>query len=68
MAKAFILVEADFERLKEKIELHYRKRAEAAQQPWATSFMHDDPRGKSIYDQFKTTWYEICRWTSEVQK
>lgn len=60
--KVHILKDEDFAELLEKIELHYRKRAEKANQPWATSFMREDPRGESIYDQFKGTNYELVRW------
>jgi hypothetical protein len=66
--KAYILKDSDFEELEMKIELHYRKRCENASQPWSTSFAHDDPRGKSIYDQFRGTWYELQVWKSRVTK
>ncbi len=61
--KVYILKDEDFASLARSIELHYRQRAEAAGQPWATSFAVDDPRGESIYDQFKGTWFELCRWS-----
>lgn len=62
MAKVYLMKDEDFADLARRIELHYRKRAEAADQPWATSFSNSDPRGVSIYDQFKATWLELCRW------
>jgi hypothetical protein len=63
--KVFMLKEEDFADLERRVELHYMKRAEHADQPWNTSFRHDDPRGRSVYDQFKSTWFEVCRWTQE---
>lgn len=63
--KAYILKDEDFADLARRIELHYRERAERENQPWGTSFMRDDPRGTSIYDQFKSTWLELCRWAGE---
>ena len=63
--KVYLLKDEDFADLARRIELEYRKRCEDAGQPWATSFQHDDPRGMSIYDQFKLTWFHLCRWASE---
>ena len=60
--KVYILKDNDFADLARSIELHYRERAQDAGQPWDTSFTADDPRGKSIYDQFRSTWYEMCQW------
>lgn len=66
--KVYLIKDEDFEDLKRRIELHYRKRAESRNEPWNTSFTHDDPRGKSQYDHFKGTWYEVVRWTQEHSK
>jgi len=60
--KVYILKDEDLADLARRIELHYRKRAEREDQPWGTTFLPEDPRGISIYDQFKGTWYELCRW------
>lgn len=63
--RVYILKDSDFADLARRIELNYRNRAEANNQPWATSFRADDPRGVSIYDQFRETWFDLCRWTKE---
>lgn len=63
--KVYVLEDADFAALARSIELHYRNRAERAGQPWSTSFRADDPRGTSIYDQFRATWFELCRWARD---
>ena len=63
--KVYQLKDEDFANLARRVELHYRKRATDARQPWETSFMAEDPRGISIYDQFKGTWLELLRWCDE---
>ena len=60
--KVYMLKDENLADLARRVELHYRKRAERESQPWATSFRPDDPRGDSVYDQFKSTWYELCKW------
>lgn len=63
--KVYILRDSDFADLARRIELNYRNRAEINNQPWATSFRADDPRGVSIYDQFRQTWFDLCRWATD---
>jgi hypothetical protein len=63
--RVFLLKSEDFDDLKRRIELHYMKRAEAKRELWNSSFAHDDPRGKSQFDMFKETWFEVVRWTQE---
>lgn len=60
--KAYIMKDEDFADLARRIELHYMQRAQKENQPWNTSFSPSDPRGRSVYDQFKATWLELCRW------
>ena len=63
--RVYSLRDSDCADLARRIELNYRKRAETYNQPWATSFRSDDPRGTSIYDQFRQTWFDLCRWATE---